>query len=409
MFESAPNGYFLNDLIVFHGLRKGCYVSKGFLIEPPELSAAAPEHLNVFQDQIALVLACLHNKLRLQVQWFCDSDYRAELLRYNEETDRATNVWTRRTRNERFTRYWLAMEERRLRRQRLVLFLSREIDSAPPAVATRSGLRMHYEVVLQQLGSEFEQLREMLGQISGQNETLSWPFLQLRDEYSKAVSEAALYNDESVLEDFVRLRLEMVDYNLNLAVLCAVFLTKSKADASAFDEFAEITRIRDVESLRLVVRRNHQAARKIKGVALTEQHRRYIENFKKCATCWDFEEKDEIWTFDFLVTDETRRALGLYFTSTWALFAAFQRLEMLNYLMVDKNIRVAHAKERKRRTLSAPAPQPAEPEKVFMFQDVCLRLTSTPEPVDYIKLSDGEHQFGATESRPPETATRERR
>ncbi len=84
MFESAPNGYFLNDLIVFQGLGKGCHVSKGFLIEPPELSAAASEHLNAFQDQIALVLACLHDKLRLQVQWSCDSDYRAELLRYHQ-------------------------------------------------------------------------------------------------------------------------------------------------------------------------------------------------------------------------------------------------------------------------------------------------------------------------------------
>ncbi len=87
------------------------------------------------------------------------------MLRYHEHTERATNVWTRRTRNERFTRYWRAMEERRLRRQRLVLFLSRQIDSAPPQATTRSGLRRHYEVVLQQLGSEFEQLRELLGQI----------------------------------------------------------------------------------------------------------------------------------------------------------------------------------------------------------------------------------------------------
>jgi hypothetical protein len=165
MFESAPNGYFLNDLIVFHGLGKGCHVSKGFLIEPPELSAAAPEHLNAFQDQIALVLGCLHEKLRLQVHWFCDSDYRAELLRYHEQTGKAENVWTLRTRNERFTRYWQAMQERRLRRQRLVLYFSRRIDTPAPSAATRSGLRNHYEVVLQQLGSEFEQLREMLGQI----------------------------------------------------------------------------------------------------------------------------------------------------------------------------------------------------------------------------------------------------
>jgi type IV secretion system protein TrbE len=165
MFESAPNGYFINDLIVFHGLGKGCHVSKGFIFEPPELSNAAPEHLNAFQDQIALLLACLHDKMRLQVQWFCDSDYRTELLRYHEQTQRATNVWTRRTRNERFARYWAAMQERRLRRQHLVLFFSRKIDIAPPSAATSGGLRNHYETVLAQLGSEFAQLHEMLGQI----------------------------------------------------------------------------------------------------------------------------------------------------------------------------------------------------------------------------------------------------
>ena len=115
MFESAPNGYFVRDLIVFHGLRKGCHVSKGFVIEPADLSSAAPEHLNAFQDQLALLLACLHDKLRLQVQWFCDSDYRSDLLRYHEQTERAINVWTRRCRNERFSRYWQAMIDRRLR------------------------------------------------------------------------------------------------------------------------------------------------------------------------------------------------------------------------------------------------------------------------------------------------------
>ena len=144
MFETAPNGYFMRDLIVFHGLRKGCYVSKGFIIEPPDLSAAAPEHLNAFQDQLSLLLACLHDNLRLQVQWFCDSDYRADLLRYHEQTERATNVWTRRCRNERFSRYWQAMIDRRLRRQRLVLFFSRRSrrrldhrDGRSPAFALR--------------------------------------------------------------------------------------------------------------------------------------------------------------------------------------------------------------------------------------------------------------------------------
>jgi hypothetical protein len=165
MFETAPNGYFIRDLIVLHGLRKGCYVSKGFVIEPPDLSAAAPEHLNAFQDQLALLLACLHDKLRLQVQWFCDSDYRADLLRYNEQTKTATNVWTRRCRNERFARYWQAMIHRRLRRQRLILFFSRKIETSPSIIATAARQHSQYDALLQQMTTEFEHLQQILTNI----------------------------------------------------------------------------------------------------------------------------------------------------------------------------------------------------------------------------------------------------
>ena len=48
--------------------------------------------MNEFQDQISLLLSSLNEHKRLQVQWFCDSDYRAELLRYRDETERATNT-----------------------------------------------------------------------------------------------------------------------------------------------------------------------------------------------------------------------------------------------------------------------------------------------------------------------------
>jgi hypothetical protein len=165
MFESSPNGYFVRDLVVFHGLRKGCFVSKGFVIEPADLSAAAPEHLNAFQDQLALLLSCLHDKLRLQVQWFCDSDYRSELLRYREQTDRATNVWTRRCRNERFARYWQAMVDRRLRRQRLVLYFSRQIETSPALMATAARQHAHYDALVQEMTTEFELVRQMLANI----------------------------------------------------------------------------------------------------------------------------------------------------------------------------------------------------------------------------------------------------
>lgn len=171
---TAPNGFFLRGLIVFGDLRAGSSVAKGFVFEPPDLANASHAELNAFQQQLCLLLASLGEHQRLQVQWFCDSDYRSELLRYHEETQCSTNVWTRRTRNERFTRYWNAMMNRQLRRQRLVLWISRRIDASPPASAlSRGGLTRHYEHLLDQLQREFSQVEDMLrGIFSGQGARL---------------------------------------------------------------------------------------------------------------------------------------------------------------------------------------------------------------------------------------------
>ena len=107
MFERAPNGFFVRNLIVFNLLRRGGYVAKGFVFEAPDLTNSQVADLNDFQDQLCLLLASLHENQRLQVQYFCDSDYKAELLRYQQETEKFSNVWTIRTRNERFARLFL--------------------------------------------------------------------------------------------------------------------------------------------------------------------------------------------------------------------------------------------------------------------------------------------------------------
>ena len=85
------------------------------------------------------MLASLGDARRLQVQFYCDSDYRAPLLRYQQETEKMQNVWTKRCRNERFMRYWQAMVDRNLRRQRLILYISRKIDTSPKATSTAQG------------------------------------------------------------------------------------------------------------------------------------------------------------------------------------------------------------------------------------------------------------------------------
>src|SRR5580704_16861527 len=167
MFERAPNGFFVRDLLVFNHLRLGGYVSKGFIFEAPDLTNSPAADLNEFQDRLCLLLASLHEHQRLQVQYFCDSDYRTELLRYQQETERFSNVWTKRARNERFSRYWQAMSERKLRRQRVILYISRSLENTPKSFQTAAARSDYYATLLDQLGTEFEHIHRLLLEIFG--------------------------------------------------------------------------------------------------------------------------------------------------------------------------------------------------------------------------------------------------
>src|SRR5687768_4027040 len=165
MFERPPNGFFVRDLIVFNHLRRGGYVAKGFIFETPDLTNSPVTDLNAFQDQLCLLLASLHENQRLQVQYFCDSDYKGELLHYQQETERFTNVWTKRARNERFSRYWQAMSERKLRRQRVILYISRALDNVPRSFQSAAARRDYYATLIEQLQSEFEHVHRLLLEI----------------------------------------------------------------------------------------------------------------------------------------------------------------------------------------------------------------------------------------------------
>src|ERR1051325_9040088 len=162
MFERPPNGFFVKDVILFNSLRRGGYVSKGFVFEAPDLTNSPIADLNDFQEQLCLLLASLHENQRLQVQYFCDSDYKGELLRYQQETERFTNVWTKRARNERFSRYWQAMSERKLRRQRVILYISRALENGPKNFQSTAVRREYYDVLLEQLQAEFDHVHRLL-------------------------------------------------------------------------------------------------------------------------------------------------------------------------------------------------------------------------------------------------------
>lgn len=175
MFERPPNGFFVRDLIVFNHLRRGGYVAKGFVLEAPDLTNSPIADLNDFQDQICLLLASLHENQRLQVQYFCDSDYKTELLRYQSETEKMSNLWTKRTRNERFSRFWQAMTERKLRRQRVVLYVTRSLENTPRLLQTGKGRRDYYATLLDQLVTEYEHAHRLLLEIFSNTGTRIMP------------------------------------------------------------------------------------------------------------------------------------------------------------------------------------------------------------------------------------------
>jgi hypothetical protein len=179
MFERPPNGFFVRDLILFNHLRRGGYVAKGFIFEAPDLTNSPIADLNDFQEQLCLLLASLHENQRLQVQYFSDSDYKAELLRFQSETERFENAWTKRSRNERFARYWQAMMDRKLRRQRVVFYVSRSLDNVPKTLTTNAALREYYLTLLDQLETEFTQVHHLLKEIFASAGTRVLPMTDL--------------------------------------------------------------------------------------------------------------------------------------------------------------------------------------------------------------------------------------
>jgi hypothetical protein len=134
-----PNGFFLNDLLWFgDGASKKTAVSRGFMVEPGEMTAFSVSQLNDLHERLRVLLGMLGQEYQLQIQWSIDSDYRQELEEYHRETlelrrrDPVYGQFGVLVRAERYERYKAAMQEGRLRRERLTLFFTRVIDTRVP-------------------------------------------------------------------------------------------------------------------------------------------------------------------------------------------------------------------------------------------------------------------------------------
>jgi len=155
----APNGWFTNDLIVWNELDKRGFVSKAFTLDVPDLRHASEHALDAFYQSVRHFLHTLDENTRAQIRWSVDSNYRDELTAYKAVTDEKCDPgsWAAIARNERYNRYWRAMQDGRLRREKLVLFLSRRITANAPAGVGGEMLNEHYRRILAQYNEGFEQ------------------------------------------------------------------------------------------------------------------------------------------------------------------------------------------------------------------------------------------------------------
>lgn len=239
--------------------------------------------------------------------------------------------------------------------------------------------------------------QKIVGYTSGDNETLSLPFLLSRSGYAKDVTESALHEPKSVPDT----RLMLIDYGTHLEVFVANLLL---GDASQWDFLLQDAKLQNLHSFRCIVQLAHSAAPKIpsrkgsqsrrKGIQLTKELEDYLDQLKRCATCYTYDDKTETYTFDYWINDQTREAFRSFWNNTLDLYSSFHKFAMLNDLVLPKKTRERFRKDTKSRRFASRLPEPQDEDKVFRFERVMFTAQKTYKEVDYVSLSDGEHQLG---------------
>ncbi len=242
--------------------------------------------------------------------------------------------------------------------------------------------------------------RKIVGYTSGGNETLSLPFLLSRSGYATEVGERAVKDVGTGNQLVPDTRLMLIDYSTHLEVLVANLLLASTDQRLALLADA---RVDGLHSFRCVVQLAHNAAPKApsrlkgvssrKGIQLTEELEGYLTQLQRCATCYHYDDKTETYTFDFFVDPQTTKAFNFFWDSALDLYSALHKLAMLNDLAIPKVTRERFKRDTKARRFASKLPEPQDEDKVFRFEQVNFRANAGKSVVDYVSLSDGEHQL----------------
>jgi hypothetical protein len=192
------DAYLDRNLVIYRGLQKGGAIGRGYSIELPDTENTDPEWLISLEDNLRILLRLVQPNLRLQVTWSVDSDYRHELERYKEETERlGGDNWSVKAREERYTRYDKKIRNRELRREHLNFYYTSKI-----AGSTGPTGRAYYEEVLQAAAREQSELEEALKGQLGPLGGIVTPMTDLDhfQEFYRFYNPSAFENEAVVLD-----------------------------------------------------------------------------------------------------------------------------------------------------------------------------------------------------------------
>ena len=229
---------------------------------------------------------------------------------------------------------------------------------------------------------------KVIGYTSGDNETLSLPFTDYYDEYAKYTGDRALEDKNKAMIDYDP-RFYLMDYNTNIGVLISNLILGNNHDVK---ELVNHVGIDSLKSFQIIIQTNHPAAPSKNGVQLTSELIYWIEQLRNAATCYEYFEKEKKHVLDFHINNETKKAIKFFFKTPIAFYTALYKIELLNNLIIKDAQLKEIKKQRNQRKLIIKPPTVAEYDKVLSYSEVKLKLASG-DVVNYINLSDGEHQY----------------
>lgn len=151
-----PDGWFVNDMLIFNALDRRGWAAKGFELFPVDTMNVPERYKTELKIKLINLLRGIRVPGKVQFQWSVNSDYRDALLKYKRDTEQlASNEWSKFVREDKFQKCWDLMLNRQLRKEKLVVYYSVPIEAKTPFNLNDAELHDHFTNVLSGLASTF--------------------------------------------------------------------------------------------------------------------------------------------------------------------------------------------------------------------------------------------------------------